>query len=349
MSSRRRKANAIGRPVPTLLERYDFRRSDKLSREHMRSLQLIHETFCRSLSSSLSGYLRASVLVELQEIVQISHEEYLQSQSEALLHILRVDILSGDFMFSLDMHVLFSMIDRLLGGAGDGPWKSGQALTDVEQVLSRNIVSRALVELSAAWHPIAPLAFEIAAGETDPQYVQLMPGTDAFVVTRCTCRLAGQSGSMTLAIPYALLKPLLARLPPQHWFPAGGRTGPELAPEMALRLKGTGQVPCIARLGTCATTVSALANLVPGDILTVAPAGGHEAPLRLTSARTSGDQAQGSEPPPARVDVIIGSAAKFVGTAGVTAGRRLAVQIDEVLDAALPGEARPSARPGGQF
>src|SRR5712672_2563350 len=44
---------------------YDFRRPDKFSKEHIRAIQNIHETFARVTASSLSSYLRSPSTVSL--------------------------------------------------------------------------------------------------------------------------------------------------------------------------------------------------------------------------------------------------------------------------------------------
>src|SRR4051812_5024705 len=44
---------------------YDFRRPDKFSKEHLRSLRILHESFARLLGQSLTSYLSAGVQVRL--------------------------------------------------------------------------------------------------------------------------------------------------------------------------------------------------------------------------------------------------------------------------------------------
>src|SRR5512133_3057080 len=55
---------------------YDFRRPDKFSKEHIRAIQNIHETFARVTASSLSSYLRSTTTVSLSPIEQVVYEEY---------------------------------------------------------------------------------------------------------------------------------------------------------------------------------------------------------------------------------------------------------------------------------
>ncbi|MCX6625186.1 MAG: flagellar motor switch protein FliM, partial [Acidobacteria bacterium] len=38
---------------------YDFRRPDRIAKDQLRAIHLLHENFARSLASSLSAYLRA--------------------------------------------------------------------------------------------------------------------------------------------------------------------------------------------------------------------------------------------------------------------------------------------------
>src|SRR5580704_14874990 len=57
---------------------YDFRRPDRIAKDQLRSIHLLHENFARSLASSLSGYLRAYVIVNLVSVEQLSFMEFSQ-------------------------------------------------------------------------------------------------------------------------------------------------------------------------------------------------------------------------------------------------------------------------------
>ena len=121
-------------------EHYDFRRPDKLSKEHLRSLQLLHETFGNYFASSLAGYLRSQVQIEVVSVEQLPYDEYMKSISASLLNILNVTPLSGQAIFEVDLGILFSMLDRLLGGTG-ASGKIVRDLTDIERCLAGNILS----------------------------------------------------------------------------------------------------------------------------------------------------------------------------------------------------------------
>ena len=57
---------------------YDFRRPDRIAKDQLRSIHLLHENFARSLASSLSAYLRAYVVVNLVSVEQLSFMEFSQ-------------------------------------------------------------------------------------------------------------------------------------------------------------------------------------------------------------------------------------------------------------------------------
>ena len=55
---------------------YDFRRPDRIAKDQLRAIHLLHENFSRSLASSLSAYLRAYVAVNLVSVEQLAFMEF---------------------------------------------------------------------------------------------------------------------------------------------------------------------------------------------------------------------------------------------------------------------------------
>ena len=58
---------------------YDFRRPDRIAKDQLRAIHLLHENFSRSLASSLSAYLRAYVAVNLVSVEQLAFMEFTQT------------------------------------------------------------------------------------------------------------------------------------------------------------------------------------------------------------------------------------------------------------------------------
>lgn len=302
-------------PGPLSYEPYDFRRPDKLSKEHLRSLQLLHESFANYFSSSLATYLRAQMQIEVVSVEQVPYDEYMRSISASLLYILNVSPLSGQAIFEMDYGILFSMIDRLLGGTG-AAGKIVRDLTDIEKMLAENIVHYALSDLKTSWDPINPLMFDIASVEASSQFVQIVPGNDTVVLVLMEIRMGDFQGAMSLCIPYLLIKPILGKLSAQRWFiSTNKKKEPMFGPQLAHRLNST-RVPCIARLGTARLTMGQLSDLKVGAVI----------PLKMPPNE------DGSPRPGhiATVDLVVGNRTKFRGRTGLR-GKNLAVQIDEIV------------------
>ena len=302
--------------LPAAYETYDFRRPDKLSKDHVRALQMLHENFAGFFMSSLAGYLRTQVEVELVSVEQVPYDEYMKTISASLLNILNVEALSGQAIFEIDFGILFSMIDRLLGGKG-AAGKVVRDLTDIEKMLSGNIVDMGLADLKSAWETVLPLDFAVASMETSSQFVQIVPGNDTIVLVLFEIRIGDFQGAMSLCVPYLLLKPILGKLSTQRWFVADRKKTTSHSEQLARRLNTTA-VPCVARLGRTSLCVADLASLQVGQML----------PMQVCPA--SGDP-HAPKDKLGTVDLMIGGQVKFRGRTGLR-GRTLAVQIEQVVE-----------------
>lgn len=303
--------------LPVAYEPYDFRRPDKLSKDHIRSLQMLHENFVGFFMSSLAGYLRAQVEVELVSVEQVPYDEYIKTISGSLLNILNVDALGGQAILEMDFGIFFSMLDRLLGGKGSSG-KIVRDLTDIEKVLASNMTDLALADLKTAWETVLPLDFAVASMETSPQFVQIVPGNDTVVLVLFNIRMGEFQGAMSLCIPYLLIKPILNRLSAQRWFVSDRKKNAAAHGRLLAERLNTTAVPCIARLGLASLTVADIAGLEVGQIV----------PMRVCPAEeVSGPAPKGKL---GTVDLLVGAQVKFRGRTGLR-GQNLAVQIEQVV------------------
>src|SRR5437867_6515346 len=100
---------------------YDFRRPDRIAKDQLRSIHLLHDNFARNLASSLSGYLRAYVIVNLVSVEQLSFAEFTQClQSPTVLVSLGMKPFDGNAVMELNPSLVFPLLEMLLGGNGKG-------------------------------------------------------------------------------------------------------------------------------------------------------------------------------------------------------------------------------------
>ena len=145
---------------------YNFRRPDKFSKENLRALHSIHDSFARQFGMMLTAYLRMNVEVDVVSVDQLTYDEFVRSMpSPLMISILEMSPLTGQSLLGLSHELTTGMIDRMLGGPGN-PEAKARELTDIEQSLMRRVVDRATSSLKEAWQSYVDMNIEIVGLRT---------------------------------------------------------------------------------------------------------------------------------------------------------------------------------------
>src|SRR5215813_10200178 len=122
------------------LQKYNFKRPDRISKNQIRSLHFVHDRFARNFSSSLSAYLRTVVEISLEDIAQISYSEFMNAVSDPTCYVaISLKPLDGLAALEIGPELVFPMIDRLLGGLGR-PIANVRPMTEIEQSIIQNVL-----------------------------------------------------------------------------------------------------------------------------------------------------------------------------------------------------------------
>jgi len=282
---------------------YDFRRPDKFSKEHLRSLRILHESFARMLGSSLTSYLSAGVQVRLTMLEQGTYDEYIQSlPTPTVIYVVGLAPLPGQAVVELNLPVARVLIDRLLGGTG-APAARTAEMTEIELALLKTIGQFILSSLREAWSNVVPLRPTMQEPVLSPELAQFATMAEATVMLVLEVSLFKTTGTISMCIPYQVLQPVLDSLTTQVWFggtPTRAQDG-DSRDQMGDRISQV-TLPITVDLGETELTVQALLELQAGQV------------LRLNTSANG--------PLPIRVDNRV----KFVGQVGLS-GKNLAVQI----------------------
>ncbi|NUL82486.1 MAG: flagellar motor switch protein FliM [Armatimonadetes bacterium] len=249
----------------TSYEPYDFRRPDKFSREHLRTLQMVHETFARLAGTNLSAYLRSPIQLEVVELMQTPFEEYLRSLNQSAFVTFTMPPLAGQCVFEMEFSLLFTLVDRLLGGPGKAMHRT--TLTDVERPLVIGLAERILIALRGAWEGIMTLEPMAEGLETSPQFVQIAPPGDVVLTILMEARVGEQCGACSVCIPHMVIKPVTAKLSSQKWNATSGRRSSAQTRAALTAQLNEVKTRCSVTLGQCKLKVSEVLNLSPGDVL----------------------------------------------------------------------------------
>lgn len=282
---------------------YDFKRPDKFSKEQIRTVSIMHETFARLTTTALSANLRSMVHVHVASVDQLTYEEFIRSiPTPTTLAIINMDPLKGNAILEIDPAVTFSIIDRLFGGSGEGT-KAQHELTDIEQSVMEGIIVRILGNMREAWAQVIDLRPRLGQIDTNPQFAQIVPPTEMVVLVTLETKVGEVEGMMNFCIPYLTIEPIIGKLSAQYWYSSVRRgTTTENLNILKDKLSNV-DVNVVAEIGNIQIPVRDVLSLRAGDV------------VRLYNVRV-GDP----------MTLNIGNKKKFLCRPGVI-GNKMAVQI----------------------
>lgn len=255
---------------------YDFKRPERVSKEQMRALEGIHDSFSRNFGASLSGFLRTIVEVRVATAEQLTYSEFIHSlPNPTNFNLLTAEPLEGQLCLEVSPLIIYPIIDRLLGGSSSELFIPQRPLTLIEQRLVGRITDRAIASLTEAWQELVEIQFEIREVESNPHLVQIVAPNEVVVVIGFEIRLGGRAGTMSLCIPFNVIEPVMDKLLSQGWLAYQRRTPTDDKTEDLTKHVGATRVNLAAFLAETTIKVSELMTLQPGDIIqTTKPADG---------------------------------------------------------------------------
>jgi flagellar motor switch protein FliM len=187
---------------------YDFRRPIKLSREHVRTLQIAFETYARSCATLLTTRLRTVSHVTLLAIEQLTYDEYVGTlTSPTVVATVTAEPLPGAMLVELSLPTAMASIDHLLGGPGGT--QPERPLTDLEVPLLRGLLDRMLGELRYGFEALIELDPKLGNIEYNPQFIRVLGPSDAVVVASFEMKIGAEECVASICIPFASIFPVL--------------------------------------------------------------------------------------------------------------------------------------------
>ncbi|MCJ7839648.1 flagellar motor switch protein FliM [Lederbergia sp. NSJ-179] len=249
------------------VKNYDFKRALRFSKDQIRSLTRIYENFARLLTTYFSAQLRTYVNISVASADQIPYEEYIRSvPNMTIMNVIEVPPLDGRMIMEIHPVIAYSMVDRVLGGKGDGLNKIDN-LTEIEMKLMTNLFERSLDQLQEAWSSIAEVEPILTDIEVNPQFLQVVSPNETVVVISMNANVGETSGMINICIPHVLLEPIIPKLSAHYWM-ASEKKGSKPEEILLLQQKVKESVVTVsAELGSAMITIEDFLSLGQGDVI----------------------------------------------------------------------------------
>ena len=288
---------------------YDFKRPDKFSKEQLRTVSNMHETFARLTTTSLSAQLRSLVHVPVASVDQLTYEEFIRSiPTPTTLAVVNMDPLKGNAVLEIDPTITFCMIDRLFGGRGSTTGNKNRDLTDIEQSVMEGIIVRILANMREAWTQVIDLRPRLGQIETNPQFAQIVPPSEMVVLVTLEMKVGEEEGMMNFCIPYLTIEPIISKLSSQFWFSSVRRSSTTQYLGTLKEKLSSVEMDVVAEVGSIDLPIREVLSLRAGEV------------VRLSNIRV-GDP----------LTLSVGNRKKFYCQPGVV-GKKMAVQITGKLE-----------------
>jgi flagellar motor switch protein FliM len=250
------------------IREYDFKRPERISKDQMRALQTLHETFARNLGASLSGFLRTIVEVRIAHAEQMTYSEFISSlPNPTSFSLVNCPPLEGQVCLEVSPLIIYPIIDRLLGGSNQDLFIPQRAMTTIETRLIQRILNRGMTALSEAWESVKKVEFSLGEMESNPQIIQIVPPNEVVVVIGFEIKMTNRAGTMSLCIPFNVIEPLVDDLSAQSWATQARGKGEHRWEHVIAQRISDAPLQVAALLAETTITIADLRALEVGDLI----------------------------------------------------------------------------------
>lgn len=247
---------------------YDFKSPNKFSKEHIRTLELIHENYARIISTYLGAQMRTSVKIKIETIQQITYEEFIRSiPNPTVLTIFKMFPLEGSILFETNPDFVYQIIDVLLGGSGTRRAKFKE-LTDIDKNIIRRINEGMISNLKLAWEDVLEVEPDIIGLETNPALNQTLAPNESVALLTFSVEMSKNHTLINICIPYLSVEKIIDKLEVQYWFKDRSGSAEESRDKVEKQLNEV-NVNLTGLLGNTNISVEDFLRLSVGDVITL--------------------------------------------------------------------------------
>lgn len=197
--------------------KYDFYSPRKFTKDRIRILNGIFESYTRIMNSRINGLLHATCEVEVESIEEQRYYEFSNALIEGdVLTLAYLDYKNKQEDTPILLHitrpVMLSMIDRLIGGTGDpdDDLPADYTFTDLELRLYETLMKDFVSIMGNSWENYILLNFEYGRVEVNPTLVQLISLDETVVIIDIKLTFPNCIGRFSICLPGMMLTNLFA-------------------------------------------------------------------------------------------------------------------------------------------
>ena len=258
------------------VKEYDFMSPKKFSREQLKLLDNVFDSFARTFSLQLSSMLRTACQMEILQVEEEDYREFNNALSDSVLVAVigmhneenRID--DKQILMEMSRPISFSIMDRLLGGSGLG-YQIDRDYTDIELSLLEYLFKQVLTLLKNAWSNYIDIDHTLDLIETNSRLMQSIPADESVAIIVIEMTLDTLKGNMNICLPASSLEEIF-RVFNSKYVKLPKRDDPDIEQQRKDAIMHTlkdSPLTVSAILGKTQITLRDLLNLQNGDIISL--------------------------------------------------------------------------------
>ena len=252
--------------------KYDFYSPRKFTKDRLKMLNSIFESYARVINSRINALLHATCEIEVDSVEEQRYYEFGNALTESdVVSLAEIDLdhLKGDdpILVHLDTPVVLSMLDRLMGGEGDPDptLVNDYNMTDLELDMYEDLIKDLVPIMGSSWENYITIRFEYTRTEVNPTLVQLIGYDETVVIVGLNIKFPNCTGRISLCLPGEMLTNVFSEISKNT---TRRTTGEDKSEEIFDTLRES-ELEIVAELARTRILLSDLYHLNVGDVVDI--------------------------------------------------------------------------------
>ena len=253
-------------------KKYDFYSPRKFTKERLKMLNSIFESYARVSNSRLNALLHATCEIEVESVEEQRYNEFSNALTESdVVALAKIDQEKlqeeTPILVHMDTGVALTIIDRMIGGDGapEPDLPSDYKLTDLELNIYEDVISQLISIMGGSWENYMPMEFSYVRTEVNPTLVQLIGFDETVVIVSISIKFPNCQGTMSLCLPGVMLANIFSEISKNN---TRRSSGEDKSDEIFGSLRES-DMEIIAELARPRVLLSDIYHLNVGDVLDI--------------------------------------------------------------------------------
>lgn len=251
--------------------KYDFRSPRKYTKERLKMLNGVFETYSKVLNTRINGLMHATCEVEVDTVDEQRYYEFSNALVDGEVVTLAYLDLANQreetpVIVLVSPTIMVSMMDRMMGGNGDvdDDLPSDYAYTDLDLVMYQNLMEEFIGIMGGSWENYIRLDFDFGRVESNPTLVQLIGVEETVVMVSLNITFPNCSGRIDFCLPDTVLSKIFTEI--SRGNTVQRRESEDHSDEIRAHLRDS-DLEIVAELGRTIVSLQDIYELNVGDVI----------------------------------------------------------------------------------